>query len=212
MIARWRWFLGTIVSLLLLMSCNEEEHPLPAYRQDLAEIRSDYQGLVRQISFDDGRKYSLSNILSGFPSDTTIRILALYEEQGREVMLHDALAVFSPFPRFMPADSVCLDPLKVKAAWRSNFRYVNLLLTRSTGGGVQYFAFVNHPIQQLENGLRKWSITLYHRQGSDPTFYSADSYVSCPTYHYADSLRVGIDSVEISVPMHNGMYRKSFLY
>lgn len=207
---KFGWWL--LLSVGLIVACGDDEHPLPSYRQDLAELRTDNSGVARQLYLDDGTAWVLENPVGSLPADTVMRIYALYEKSEHKVLLYGAQSVFSPFPEQISADSMRLDPLKVKAVWRNGYRYVNMLLTRSTGGGKQYFAFANSAIRQLSHNVRMWTITLYHYQGDDPMYYSADSYLSCPTFHYADSLRQGIDSVEIIIPTYDGLYRRSFLY
>lgn len=201
-----------LIFVFCFAACEEEEQALPPYKQDLAEIYTAHDGRAKSLVFDDGRTRIVYPTIGGFPADTVLRIQVLYEENGENVRLVQAAHVFSPFPIQMHPDSIKRDPLKVKTAWRTSSRYVNLLITRKTGGKSQTFAFVNKGIQKNSEGKRKWTLELYHDQGADPLYYSEDHYFSCPTHHYADSLQQGIDSVEIIVPTQQGAYRKAFLY
>ena len=196
----------------MCVACGDDESVLPSYRQDLADMRTDSYGRTVSLLFDDGRTGMVTASPAIFPKDTLMRVSALYETDGVKVHLHQAVAVFSPLPIVIPEDSMQTDPVMVKALWRANVRYVNFLISRRTGGGTQYFAFIDAGLRRGGGDSRVRTLRLYHDQNGDAAFYTVDSYLSCPTGHYADSLREGIDSIEVIVNGYGGEVMKRFLY
>ena len=206
-------FLGILFfTVLLLCSCSEDDSVMPSYRQDLAELTTDASGRGQQLLLDNGTVFQIENNVSGLVPDTLYRIFALYTMSGNsQVIVEGARSVLSPFPLDRREVNLKTAPVELKALWKSA-RYINFLVGVKTGGGEQTFGFVNHGIVKVSEGISKLSLELFHDQKTDPLYYTQDTYLSCPIYQYADTLKAGADSVEMKVSTTDGVKIKSFVY
>ena len=202
---------GWLIAGLLLCSCEEDHDPMPAYQQRLAELTTDVSGKGVSLSFDDGEVRQIQNSVSGLVSDTVYRILALYIENGNSVQLQAARSVISPLPIEANKIEIKTDPLELKALWRAP-RYINFLVGVHTGGGEHTLGFINHGVESLPNGVNKLKLEVFHDQMDDTSFYTQETYLSCPLYPFAERLTAGKDSVEIKVQTWKGSITQSYLY
>lgn len=203
--------LGLLFILALTFGSCEDEHYMPAYTQDLAEMTTNVHGMAKMLIFDDGRKMKIVNQLGGLTPDSLYRIRALYVPTEDGVELRGAQLVVAPLTLRMDPLLVKTEPVELKAIWGSP-RYVNMLLGVKSGGGSQMIGFIENGIVEMADGIKKLSITLFHDQIDDPLYYTQDVYASCPIYPYAYDLVSGRDSVEMIIHTFKGITRKSFLY
>ncbi len=207
--ARLLFFLGF---LFVFAACDkEEESPLAAYRQDLAEVFTNFVGKTTHLLRDDGTKLSILNPQGGLTPDSAYRVIALYTESPDGIVIRGLSSVLSPLPREFREESVRTDPLGLTAMWRGG-RYVNLRLALKTGGSAHYLGFIDRDIVRTHDGKLKACIELYHSQNNDPLYYTRETYVSCPVWGYAERLQAGRDSVELSVNTFSGKVIKTFLF
>lgn len=207
------WLVGWgLLILFVFAACQQDEEPLPAYRQELVDISTTSEGVAEYIRLDDGSCRPLTKPMTGLPGDTLLRGIALYVEEGHPIHLYQFKSIFSQRPQQVPLEKKVFDPIDVKSVWRPNANYINFLLTRKTGGGSQALVFADEGISTLPSGRKKWVIELCHAQGQDPLYYSADSYVSCSTAHYVDSLQSGVDSIAIKFHTFQGLYTVTFAF
>lgn len=159
--------------LLCLFSCSDKDDtPYPNIITELADCPTDAQGTMSSIVLDDDTRLTLSNPQKGLKANVTYRVLVGYalESDGRARLY---TATGTPLLRDSTAVATC-DPVQVVSVWRTS-RYLNLHLMPKTQGGSQTWGYIVERIEGRHAYLR-----LHHRQGSDPTAYSTDIYVSLP--------------------------------
>ncbi len=203
--------LAALCAVCYFASCSEEEAPLPSYRQDLVEILTDGQGVVRKLLRDDGTSLAILNPGGGLTPDSAYRAYALYTEQPGGAEVQSFAGVHSPLPAVKEAAEAKFDPVGVTACWIGG-RYVNLLLRLATGGGTQHVCFLDRGIAETHDGKRKLCLEVCHSQNRDPQYYSHETYVCCPIWPYADRLHAEADSVELKVATFDGAKVYRFLY
>lgn len=211
--SRWgQWFVRMSCLCLLwpIVACNEEE-PWEAYRQDFAELRTDANGFTQDLKPDGDTWLAVLNKVGGLTADSLYRVTATYIQRPRGVELYNLSQVLSPFPRTYSPNAIKTDPVHLNAIWSSG-RYINLRLTLRTGGGTHYFGFCDEGIEELTDGCRKLRLTLLHNQNNDPTYYSRETFLSCPVYHYAGTLRHDVDSICLVLHTFEGKREHTFAY
>ncbi|MDO4929769.1 MAG: NigD-like C-terminal domain-containing protein [Bacteroidales bacterium] len=196
-----------------LVACSDDEEVAKSFRQDLAEIVTDADGVQRYLVRDDGDTLLVTNgaarnVLS---PDTVYRVRALYtlNDQGAEVST--LTSVFSPNPVEMTSSVVLRDSLSLDAIWRGG-RYVNLLVSYKSGGINHSAAFIDNGIVTSPSGTRLLRLTLYHSNNGDREYYTQQVYMSCPLYNYADQLTSGRDSIEFTVTTYDGTVKHRLPY
>ena len=197
---------------IFYISCNEEEQPAPAYRQELAEIVTNENGKAISLILDDGQKLIINNVLQGLAADSIYRVKVLYVPTSAIAAdLYAAQSVVSDYARSMPDSLIISHPLDLKASWMSP-RYLNLMVGIMTGGKAQKLAFVERGLETSNDGSKILKLQLYHDQCDDNEFYTQEVYMSCPLYPYAGRLQRGRDSVELEVNTYKGIVQKTFAY
>ena len=199
-----------LLASLLFFSCEDDDF-MPAYTQDLAELFTDAHGNARKLSFDDGREMNVVNSMGNLAPDSIYRIRVMYIPVENGAQIQAAQSVVSPFPVDIGSDLMQTDPVELKSWWGSP-RYINIFLGVKTGGGSQMIAFRDCGIKELPSGVKKMTVSLFHDQIDDPSYYTQEVYLSCPTYHLHDKLEHGRDSVEMIIHTFKGIRKKSFLY
>lgn len=196
------------------VACEDEVDPLPAYVQTLADLQVGPDVVRQTLTLEDGRTLGVLNPVGGFPADTLARVYAIYVEDEAKggVRLYGLQRVFSPRAEAIPAEEVRRDPVKVISVWKTGTRWLNLHLGIMSGGQAHTCAFAEEWEAAVGDRPAKVRITLYHDRGDDGEFYTEDAYLCCPLRHYADSLRAGVDSVEVRVQAYDGEVVRSFLY
>lgn len=188
-----------------LSACSGEDDVALSYRQDLSEILTDADGIVRYLVRDDGDTLAITNgaLRAPMTADTAYRVRALYvlDDGGAEV--YTLTQVFSPNPVQMSEGAMRRDPLQLEALWRGG-AYVNFLVTYKSGGVTHAAAFVDRGIAACSDGSRLLRLELYHDSNDDPDYYTQQLYMSCPLYRYAGQLTPGRDSIEVTLTTYDG--------
>ena len=210
-----RCFWAVLCALLMvgLSACSDDEQPLPAYVQTLADLEVGNPASRQTLILEGGERCGLLNMLSGVRPDTMLRVFAVYTSHPDEggLRLHACEPIFSPMPKVMrETDTLRTDPVKLISVWKTQHRWVNLRVDIPMGGQAQHVCgFVQEWRADTQPKLR---LTLYHDQGGDGQQYTTRTYMSIPIRHYADSLVVGIDSLEVCVNTPSGWSRHRFVY
>ena len=199
--------LAALCSILVftLAACSDDDgEPLAADVRTLAEVTTDASGQAATVTPDGGSALRVTNKVSGLVRDSLYRVQALIlpdNEGGAAV--RQLAAVLSPFPREVAEDKRRYDPVDVLALW-STGRYVNMRLALRTATEPHAFTFVEEGTDNLPDGTRRLRLHLYHDRGGNPEYYTRETYLSCPLFHYADVLRAGTDSVYFTVTTYAG--------
>ena len=211
--ARCWW---TVLCVLLgwsMTAWRDGAEPLPAYVQTLADLEVGNPASRQTLVLEDGERCGLLNMLSSVRPDTLLRVYVVYTSHPEEggLRLHACEPVFSPMPQVMKTtDTLRTDPVKLVSVWKTQHRWVNLRVDIPMGGQAQHVCgFVQ---EWNANAQPKLRLTLYHDQNGDGQQYTTRTYMSIPIRHYADSLAVGIDSLEVCVNTPSGWSRHRFVY
>ncbi len=199
-------------SLLILMSCSDDDAPLPSYQISLAELTADATGRAMRIGLDDGEELPLTQTISGLRPDSTYRIQALYTTDGQSLTLHQRASVLAPKVVRIAADRVKTDPVGVVACWQGT-HYINLRLNiQGTAQAVHYLGFNQTNYVRHANGTRTLCAELIHGQNNDPLYYTRDTYLSLPLRPLQSLLRTRTDSISLTVNTFDGPRTFTFLF
>lgn len=209
--------LAVLILLLCIMvvaGCSSDDEPdyLPPYEQVLCEIMTDAKGVATTIRFDDGRERPLVTCPGSLTPDSLYRISAAVLEDEDGVSIYNAAMVFSPMPVAMHEDDVKTDPVDVLTAWR-DLRYINLRLSvkRSVAAG-HFLTFIDDGVRNNPDGTCTYQLRLFHDGNADVDHFRDELIVSCPIYPLADHLRIGVDSVCLTVNTSDGPQHCTMLY
>jgi len=171
------WLLLLIPLFVVACSDDERDEPYPSLITEMALLSSDASGNINSFTTDAGTTYTLTSSLTGAHANARWRFLVGYvlKESQRAT-------IYSLDPVIVLRDSTARptayrDPVGFVSAWLGG-GFVNLHLTPKTKGGVQSWGFLRDSTSLNAVGGTTHHISLYHRQGSDPTAYSADTYLS----------------------------------
>lgn len=200
-------------TILLGTACSDDEKPLPNIQTMLADMTPDANGLVSELTLDDGGVKTLAKPLNGLKADSTYRIWAVYEVQTPTcVSLIGCTPVLAAAPQAYAADKVHTDALSVVSCWQGA-SYINLHIgIKGTNTGKHYFGFNRGELTDNGNGTRTLHITLLHDQHGDPAYYTTEMYLSMPLKSLAGMLRPSTDSVSVSVNTFRGVEHFAFIY
>lgn len=219
--AQFRWTALTTLAVLILLlcimvvvSCSSDDEPdyLPPYEQMLCEVMTDAKGVATTIRFDDGRERPLVTCPDGLTPDSLYRISAAVLEDESGVSIYNAAMIFSPMPVVMKDEEVKIDPVDVLTVWR-DIRYINLRLSikRSATTG-HFLTFLDDGVRNNSDGTCTYQLRLFHDSNADDDHFRDELIVSCPIYPFAEQLRVGVDSVCLTVNTPEGPQRCAMLY
>ncbi|MBQ9175505.1 MAG: NigD-like N-terminal domain-containing protein [Bacteroidaceae bacterium] len=193
-----------LVSMVCLMSCNDDEDTLPSYITSLVEVNTDAASNVKSIRTDDGNTYSIHQTISANTADTTYRCLATYTLATQGVTLYSISPVFSAHPKPI-ADyrSTPRDPVKFVSAWRTD-RYVNLRIDiLTTGADKHAYGFAYDGTTTAPDGKHTACFILLHRRPeADAESYTENVFLSIPLSHYTEC-----DSFAVSITTYEGEKR-----
>ncbi len=166
-----------LITLLLVMvsACKrggEGDGLYPNMLTEFALIRTDSNGMMVELTTDEGKTYVISNPEGGFAKDTNYRVVCGYVPEGNGATLLQATGAL------VLHDSTELrhasDATAVTSVWRAG-RYINMQLAPLTQGGTQYWGY---SIDSLRG--RTTHLGLHHRQNNDPLSYTQTVYASIP--------------------------------
>lgn len=189
----------------LITSCENDEEPLPAYIQDMAEIETNAQGYATTLMLDQGEKLTISNPIDGLKPDTLIRVRALYLRlEADKVWLTKAVEILTPHLAKFKPEVIKTDPVTLTACWKGQ-NYINLRLDiKGTAEGRHIFGF--HEVQCVihPDGTQTLEATLLHDQNNDPQYYTRETYLSLPLRPLFGRLNVGKDTLQLNIYTHKG--------
>lgn len=196
--------------LLLSAACADQETPWPDYRQDLADLQTDATGCATLMVLDDGSTRSVKNLIYGVKPDTTLRVLALYSEQGAEgAWIADYAPILVSQIAKYSAEALKADPVGLVSCWRGQ-DYINLRLSiKGSNGHSHYFGFHQTDYLRHANGARTMCATLLHNQNNDPLYYSREAYLSLPLRPLDHLLKAGRDTIRLTIKTFEGEKTKN---
>lgn len=183
-------FLSLVFSLGLFWSCGEDEESYPSILTELADVRSNGEGMLCQFTTDSEKTYPLANPQNGYKANSIYRCVCGYVVEGNLARLYQLSGVY------VLRDSTscaCQDPVSVTSVWRAG-HYVNMQLSPKTQGGEHYWGFSTDSLRG-----RKVYLSLHHRQNGDPLSYSETVYASIPV----DSL--SCDTISLTIRTFDGI-------
>lgn len=197
-----------------MVACEDDQNPLPAYVQTLADLETDWQGTGQTLVLEDGSRHAVLNPVADLPADTLMRVYALLQMRADKggVLLSALQPVASPQALIVADEEMRTDPVQMISIWKTGHRWVNLHLGVLSGGGTHVCGFAEKWVPATDSVPARVYLTLYHDRADDPEYYTESAYLSCPVRHYADSLRIGVDSVVMRVHTYQGWVERSFLY
>ena len=208
-----RYFLYLLFSsCLLLLSCEKEEPPMPAYIQELAEMHTDSEGYARTLTLDQGTVLQIGNKVGGLKADTLYRIRALYQQSGSTVWLSNFAPVLTPHLTHHSPEVIKTDPVSLTACWRGQ-HYLNLRLNiRATAEGKHLFGFHEAGLQRYSNGTQTLQAVLLHDQNNDPAYYTREVFLSLPLRPLTEKLQSGRDTLQLSIPSREGWIVRKMIF
>jgi len=182
------WSLLLLICLFTL-SCSHDDEVYPNVITDIASIKTDNNGTMRTLVFDDGTQYNIANELTGYIKNVAYRVLVGYAPtDATSARIYNLTGVnvlrdSTETPR--------RDPVRLLSQWRTPL-FINLHLAPKTQGGKQHWGFIVDSIATRQDAAgdttRHAYLSLHHNQNGDPTSYTTDVYASIPL----DSIK-GID-------------------
>jgi len=207
-----RYLILLLFSLFLLPSCSDEDDPLPAYVEGLADLQTNSAGRATDMVTDEGEKLVLKNEVGGLSADTTYRILAVYVPQNGSATLNSYARILAPEVQKYNLKQVKSDPLSVTSCWRGAY-YINLrLAVKGTAQTTHYFGFHQTDFLRNKDGSATLCALLIHDQNSDPLQYTRETYLSLPLRPLCSLLTAGRDSVRLTVKTFDGDFSRTFAY
>ena len=186
---------GALLLCVLCLLCalcagcsdDKDDAPFPDLITEMADCPTDGEGRLLTIVLDDDTRLTLTNPQTGLKANATYRALADYTLSDGKATLYGLKSC--PFLRDSTAVGQC-DPVNVASLWMTR-RYLNLhLLPKTQGQAAHTWGYITDSIRSRHAYLR-----LHHRQGSDPTAYTADQYASLPLEDIeADTLTFRIET------------------
>lgn len=149
--------------------------------------------------------------------DTTYRALIYYNKVDGSNEASVVAVSNVPVLRFSTAASdnaiqnKRMDPVVFESAWLSkNGKWLNIGFAIKTGKAdtpdeTQRIGCFCDEVKTLENGSKKYHLSLYHAQNSVPEYYSSRMFASIPT----EGMNEG-DKIELQIMSYNGMITKEF--
>lgn len=207
-----RHLIFLLFTFLLLPSCSDEDDPLPAYVEGLADLQTNSSGRATAMVTDEGEKLVLNNEVGGLCADTTYRILAAYVPKNGSATLNSYARILATEVQKYNPKQVKADPLSVTSCWRGA-DYINLrLAVKGTAQAVHYFGFHQTGFLRNQDGSATLCALLTHDQNSDPLQYTRETYLSLPLRPLSALLTAGRDSVRLTVKTFDGDFSRTFAY
>lgn len=201
-----------LLTCFLLPSCSDEEEPLPAYVEGLADLHTDASGRATIMVTDEGEELYLNNETGGLRADTTYRILAAYALGNGTATLNSYAQILAPEVKKYNSGQVASDPLSVTSCWRGA-DYINFRLAiKGTAKSVHYFGFHQTGFSRNEDGSATLCTLLIHDQNGDPLQYTRETYLSLPLQPLSSLLTTNRDSIKVIVKMFDGDFSRTFAY
>ena len=198
---------------MLFTSCEEEKTYLPAYIQDLGEIKSDTQGYAQTLTLDQGEILQISNQVGSLKADTITRVRALYQKlENQSIWLSSIASVLTPHLAHIKQESRKTDPVTLIACWKGQ-NYINFRLDiAGTTQGKHIFGFHENNLFKNPDGSQRLQAILLHDRNGDPEYYTRETFISLPLRPLQNRLQAGRDTIEIDIPTYKGWEIKKIAF
>ena len=199
-----RYLLLLLVLPVLAIACSDDDRdePYPSIITEMALLRSDANGTISRFTTDGGSTYTLSQSLTGARANAAWRFLlgyALNDNQRATLYQMEPVVVLRDSTKRATGYH---DPVAFVSSWPGG-GFLNFHLLPRTQGGTHGWGFLRDSTSVNALGGTTHHLSLYHRQGNDPTAYSADTYLSLALDSVATSSAES-DSVSIAVVTFDG--------
>lgn len=189
-----------ILLCMLSMGACKEEYTYPDVLTELAEVQTDTQGKLKQLTTDKGETFSISQFPKEykFRPDTLYRMLTVFEQlagQNNQLKLYSAQPIFSQIaqPESFFKEGIKTDPVDIQSIWRSG-NYLNFILRVQTKDKPHQFHFVYQGIQSAENDSPEQKVlefTFYHDRKGDYEAFTSKYCFSIPLKPYEQEMKKG---------------------
>lgn len=187
---------------LLPTGCQDDDggSPFPNMWNEIVGLSTDGSGRIAQLVTDAGDTYEVTNRLTGYRPDTLYRVMCGYTTGAGRATLYQTAGV-----HMLRDSSACAthDPVNATAVWRSG-QYINLRLAPLTQGGTHAWGFA---ADSTGPGGHRY-LSLHHRQGSDPPYYTQETYASIALADIPGL--AGGDSLSLSIHTFKGVKTWNF--
>lgn len=196
-----------ILLCMLSLGACKEDYTYPNVLTELAEVETDKNGYIKQLTTDYDKTFNIISYESKGPlvPDTLYRMLTVFEEiKGNEAQLklYSAQPIFSeltrPFQEFK--DSFKCDPVDIQSIWMSK-KYLNFILHVQTKDKPHRFHFVDLGIRpadkkystkgQTSQENKMLEIALYHDKNNDYEAFTSKYCFSIPLKPYMKTMKEG---------------------
>lgn len=201
--------------LLLLVSCDKEQEPLPSYIEGLVELHADPNGILRTLVTEQGHSYGLLNPQSGYKANTVYRAYTIYTLSSSGAALYKLGIVPSEPAVQMPLHTIRQDSVELVSLWKTKSRWINLHARMPAGESDNTLRWAWTDIEEKENqqGVYKMLHLVVKSEIQDsPFLYKEDYYISCPLSSFSAQLRKGVDSISVSLNTEKGRVERKFIY
>lgn len=198
---------------MMFSACSDDDEDInyPSAVTELAEVTTDADSLVKNITTDSGRSFVPQQPITAYAPDTLLRCLCMYqEEKGHTAVVYQLAGIVSARPvDVQKLKETPQDPVTVISSWNTA-RYINVYFSmRTTGVDKHGLGFCDDGITTETDGTRIAHIRLLHkRPEKDAESYSQKSYVSLPAYLYEGQA----DSIAFSIQTYDGTFTKGFRF
>ncbi|MBO4906415.1 MAG: hypothetical protein J5486_05195 [Bacteroidaceae bacterium] len=193
-----------LVATLLLIGCSDEDKtPYPSIITEPVMVATDDAGSPRTMLTDGGILYQLLNKVTGWPADTTFRLVGGYVVEGEGMARLMTAQTMYVLRDCTSMDEHHRDPTNVASAWTSG-GYLNVHLLPKTQGKTQEWGYLRDSTVSNATGGTSHHISLYHAQTDDPTAFSGHMYISIPLDSIVNP-RTTADSIVLSISTFTGV-------
>ena len=192
-------------AMLFSGACAEKQEPYPNLVTEFANIRTDANGIFRNMTIDDGSNFSITNTnIKPHHPNATYRVVVGFvpNTSGNR----PEAEIYTLTGAHVLADSTTIvrhDPTSIESIWKKG-EYINMQMTAKTQGGTHLWGYAIDSTQGTgENGRTHSHIhlSIHHNQGNDPLSYSQTYYCSIPiskieTYQPNDTITISVHTFE----------------
>lgn len=215
----FRLFLS-LLCMLFLGACKED-YSYPNVLTELAEVKTDNEGRLKQLTTDNGSQYAIKiqSAENKFRPDTTYRMLTvfeLFEGPNHPLKVYSAHPVFSKIaqPESFFKEGIKTDPVDIQSIWQSG-NYLNFILHVQVKDKPHQFHFVfqgikNEPSANREKESKILEFSFYHDRKQDFEAFTAKYCFSIPLKPYEQEIEKG-DKIRIYINTYKeGMVIREF--
>ena len=199
--------------ILLLGACAGKQEPYPDLVTEFADMRTDANGIFRNMTIDDGTSFSITNTnIKPHHPNATYRVVVGFVPNTSGS--RPEAEIYTLTGAYVLADSTTIvshAPTSIESMWKKG-EYINMQLTAKTQGGTHFWGYAIDSIQVIGKSGRTHShfhLSIHHNQGNDPLSYSQTFYCSVPISKI-EAYQPN-DTISVSVHTFNGVRRWMFL-